>query len=738
MFSTVLKDKTLIFVAIISCLCFLLKFDISALNMAKTDWVYKLSFDAGTEIISWNYYRATPWQFPIIGFLEGYDYPTLTGSGMTGIIAPIGLIFKALSAWMPDPVQYFGWWFLMCFVLQGYFSLKILRGVNDNYFKTQLTTLREILATSFFILSPPMLFRVGHMNLFGHFLILAALALYFSRMTSNKKAFYLILLNAFTAGTSQYTAVMVLGISFIALIEMWRRPEISFLKMGGYLAGILGAIFLTFYLFGDFVIPFGEVQVAGFGLYSANLNTFFNAQGYSAFLPDLPLSINYQYEGFAYFGLGLLIILTLLSFNFLIKIFKKTNKTTPDLPNDTTPVLLYPIIVLSVVYVVYALSCNIGFNDKVIFQWTYGGFWGKIFDSVRVSGRFIWIPFYLIMAFALVSFLTLHINPLLKTGILSACLIIQMIDIQKLIVGDKSIYAPCNESNCTHLKWKPIFREADRIVTLPLHQWNFKEYGDFLIWARAASEEKKAITTGHYGRRNMPLLKNYETEQHSLWANGDLGENKNAIFIGMKEKLWRLGLSVAKGDLVPFEYDGYAVLVPSSKSTTLQYMNNLAGCRPLPFESETIADLLAKNKDKTVIVSAKDEATFSLDDKTKEAFAKTGATGFSKLGFRGAYVGIIHKGQAMYEDVNNDVQVKKDFKKGETLKKDNITWVLKNDMQLASGGGLMGSLSEIKIDGKEYSLGKRGLNFVVLNDNFEVIDATYFDTYLETIHAIFK
>jgi Family of unknown function (DUF6311) len=111
----------------IALLFFFIKFDINALDVTHTNWIYHLSFDPQTEIISWHYYRHTPWSFPVIGRLEGYDYPTVTGSAMTGIVSPLAVFFKLFSNWLPDEFQYFGWWFLLSYLLQGYFGLKLLK-----------------------------------------------------------------------------------------------------------------------------------------------------------------------------------------------------------------------------------------------------------------------------------------------------------------------------------------------------------------------------------------------------------------------------------------------------------------------------------------------------------------------------------------------------------------------------------------------------------------------------------
>ena len=727
-------------VLMIAFMFFLLKFDISVLDLTHTNWVYRLTFDPGTEMISWNYYRHTPWSFPVIGRMEGYDYPTITGTGMTGMVSPLAIVFKLFSNWLPADFQYFGWWFLLCFILQGYFGLKLIKNVSEKYQITPSQYL-NILAVVFFIIAPPFLFRTGHIHMFSHFFILAALAYYFeNHKTPLRKFGYFTVLSGICIGVSQYTTVMVMGIALASFVEMAQRRLMSLYRVFVYGLGVLAIVLLVYYLLGGFLMPFSTSQSVGFGSFASNLNTFFNPLDWSKILPSLPLSDKGQYEGFGYLGVGfLLLILFVVAYKVFDKtLFSKENKSAPlPITHHPSPIL-YPLFYMTFLFFIYALSNKIGWNSTLIYEWRYGQGGAMLFESLRASGRFIWMPFYVIMTFGLVGFLKLKLSNTLKTALLVIFVSIQLFDIQKLLTLEKTIFDPCHSDNCPHLKWKPIIAEAERVVILPLYAWNIKNENDFFLFSRAASEEQKGITTGYFARRNMVLIKEYERKAYKDWANGDMAENANAIFISRKDKMWNMKKLVDQGKLLSFEYDGYGVLVPPILKHTLDYLKNLPDCRPLPFDTEGVSDFIKKHADKTIFITASEEATYQLDSITRAAFFNTGSTEFAKLGFAGAYIGVMHKGKTVFEAFNNDNVLEKTWKSGEIITSAPNILKINTNLTLASGGAYMGNRSKTIIGEKDYSPNKRGLNFVVVNDKFEVIETTNFDTYEETNHAIFK
>jgi hypothetical protein len=719
---------------------FILKFDISILDFTHTNWVYNLSFDPGSELIAFNNYRHTPWSFPIIGRLEGGDYPSVTGIGMTQSVALVAVLFKTISPWLPNDFQYFGWWYLLCFLLQGWFGLKLIKNICKTYDVTP-SPLSTILASIFFIIAPPLLFRSGHIVLFSHFFIIAALSLYFSDAKPQQRFIYALILMATAAGVSQYMAVMTLSILGMSFIDMAWRKLIPFYKVLVYGFSCLLVAFTVFYMMGATLIPSDNYQTYGFGVFSSNLNTFFNPLSNSSILPELPLSNSNQYEGFGYLGFGFILLLFWVV-GYKLWVFSKglwgkrqMSSVKPEIRHPK----LAPLVFVLFLFLIYALSCKIGLNDKVIHEWRYGPLGAAIFETLRGSGRFIWITFYGLMTLCFIAFFRMGLSNLWKTGLLSIFLLLQVVDIQKLLTVDKNIFQPCYQEQCPHYNWRQLFREASRVIVFPPYAWDFKRPNDFYPFCRAASEEGKAITTGYFARRHSTLVEKYKNRLYTEWETASLGENDKALFLGSKAKVWHFDKLVSSGQLQCFEYQGYAVLVPPLLKNTLNHIATSPDFKPLPFYKEDVAEFLQKHEKNTIFVTVSEEATFKLDARSREAFQKTGATEFTKLTFAGSYIGIIHKGKMLFEQVAGQGEnIEKTWEKGEILRGGKIAFNISEKLNLISCGDVHHKMSKTLINGKEYSPYQRGLNFVVVNDKFEVIETSFFDTYEETSHAVFK
>lgn len=202
---------------LVGVVVFLLKFTAHVLNPYNVEWLLSGGDDT-TEYISWLYYRSTPWAFPVVGTLTGYDYPTVTGVGLTGAIPLIAIPIKILTYGQTTDFQYFGWWFLACYALQGYFSVRLITAFTT-YKSVQISPILIFLGSVFFILSPALLTRTGHMNLCGQWLILWAFSIYFESKTRQKAVIAYLKIVGMTALIHQYLLLMMLGIAFAAF---WR------------------------------------------------------------------------------------------------------------------------------------------------------------------------------------------------------------------------------------------------------------------------------------------------------------------------------------------------------------------------------------------------------------------------------------------------------------------------------------------------------------------------------------
>ena len=534
---------------------FLSKIGIEALDPTQTAWVKRLGGDGLTEYNSWLYYRFSAWHFPVIGAMEGYDYPTKTGVGLTGAIPLLAIPLKTFSAWLPDEFQHFGWWFLICYVLQAYFAWQLMRVLLPK----NAVILRGV-SSLFFALSAPLLWRVGHINLSSHFLILAALWVYFSPFSARKKIAYFGLLLFLVSAVHQYLTVMLLGIATAALIDLFLRKKQTLGQSLATFAGFFGVIIFVFGITGVFEVPADTLQNEGFGYYSSNLNTFFNPFEYSPFLPAQKVGGGH-YEGYAYMGLGFLILLAFLFLSKLFFYFRKTENAENQSFTEEK-IRIAPIAAIAFLAFAFALSTTVFWQNKRVLYYDLFPFLEKICYSLRGSGRFIWIPFYLIMALGLRSFAFLPINKHLKLGILSFLMLIQFIDIKPVIVNYCPISHKKYEGYINYESFKPYFEAADLVVMYPPYYWKYNATYDFLDFATVAAFARKPITVGYFARPNKHAKAAFEAEIKAAIESNDLGRFKKSVFVTNKERKNDFDKWLKLGLITEHVVDNYFVFVP--------------------------------------------------------------------------------------------------------------------------------------------------------------------------------
>lgn len=110
-----------------------------------------------------------------------------------------------------------------------------------------------------------------------------------------------------------------------------------------------------------------QASADGLGTYSMNMKAFINAQGFSDILRDLPYKWG-QYEGFAYLGLGF-ILLFILAIVYLGGNFKDFIKVHRKNMIPLTVVFIMAIIVAlsPKVYQLWFFRCIINLSYRVTF-----------------------------------------------------------------------------------------------------------------------------------------------------------------------------------------------------------------------------------------------------------------------------------------------------------------------------------------------------------------------------------
>ncbi len=303
---------------------------------------------------------------------------------------------------------------------QGYFAVKIF-----NVWKVDWRIV--LIGIVFFITAPIMLYRMFmHTSLGAQWIILAAIYLYlrYDNKECVKFAIYWGLLGFFVIGVHTYFFPMcfffVLG-SAVSKITSEKRIRIYyFVPVVTY---VLGAI-LNFWLLGGFSSSaIGEAD--GFKAYSFNLNSFFNPRGFSRIIPKLDSASDFQHEGFAYLGAGVICLLIICIVISCINFFT-INKNRIRI--QTIDLIL---ICIGAIYLSIAISPVISFGDKELIEIPIPQMIAKIWGVFRATGRFIWPVWYLLVLYSIRKIQKLGI----KVGIvvLVGCMILQIFDISNVL-----------------------------------------------------------------------------------------------------------------------------------------------------------------------------------------------------------------------------------------------------------------------------------------------------------------
>src|SRR5690606_26232504 len=133
-----------------------------------------------------------------------------------------------------------------------------------------------------------------------------------------------------------------------------------------------------------------------------------------------------------------------------------------------------------------------------------------------------------------------------------------------------------------------------------------------------------------------------------------------------------------------------------------------------------VSDFIRDNKDKTIVISAKDDASKGLKNEDIKELKKLGLN-LDKLEFRGSYIAVISEGKVIKELLDNEKRV--EIKNDGELKNLGINKII-------SAGLNSGNTSIIRINGENLSLNKRGLNIVLINkeDEIYLLNADTFKT----------
>jgi len=383
---------------------FLVVQDFRILDPTYTGWL--AHGDMEQHQTGWEFFRHSDWSFPI-GMNPRYGLEISGGIVYSDSNPLLAIVFKALRDFLPDRFQYFGWWTLLCYLLQAVFAWKLLGLVTRD-------AVLKSLALPIFVLAPPFLIRMNlHLNLAAHFLVLAPL---YMMLRSPPARYGWWLLQTVAAMINPYLLFMGYALWAADLItRLWLRQR-TWRETLVMVAGS-AAIFLTVnWQIGNLSAGLGA-SAAGYGLYRFNLLGFFQAQGWSRIIPSFPVGPG-DYEGASYLGFGV-ILLGLLALALKARWSSQAATYFKDRPWYLAAALLVFI---------FALSQKVGVAGWTLFYPVPEPLLLAA-NVFRSSGRFIWPAYYALILGIVFAVQASLRSPIQARWVMAVGLLVQFADI---------------------------------------------------------------------------------------------------------------------------------------------------------------------------------------------------------------------------------------------------------------------------------------------------------------------
>lgn len=664
---------------------FLWRFDPAIVAPRNVDRLLAAGGDPAMNALGWEYFRSEPWSWPP-GRCERYGAPFGSSIGLVDGIPLLGLPGKLLGGGRTAPWQYFGLWLLAAYLLQGFVSWLAVGLVLHN-------PVPRLLATALLLLTPSFLTRTGHAALSAHWLVLLALVLYGRRA---RPAAWLALV-AVATFCHPYLTAMVLALAAAHLLRTWRSNGAVGLPQVLALLGAMAVLVAAgWWLSGMFVYGLGaNDHVAGYGQFSANLNTLVNPGLSSRLLPPLSLAGAQQVEGFNYLGLGLLPL-------WLLAVVR-------SIQDGAVRQCLRahgPLLLILATLAVFAVSLRVTLGEWQVLRTDVPGFLTPLTSAFRASGRFLWPMTY---AGSLFAFWTLRrtVGFRAQTALLAGLLVLQVVDLGPMLGRRAHFRSGRFNTRLVHPAWPAVLAATERLLTVPPLEAGTQFPYDFRDLDVPLVGRGVPTSAAYLTRSNAAHTRQWLAEFLAEAAAGRRPAPGTTVIV--RDTALITCLAALAPDFTACNLDGFQVFMHRSLVPP--------GC--LTYGPPRIVDLaafLAENRGRTLALAAKDEATLQLGEQVR-AMLRARGLDVDRLEYRCSFAGVLAPSGTLWQEVRTDQAVRHTVDGPRRL-------------ELLSAGLLHGDQVSLRLDGIEHAVSRRGLNILVLDEQWQPLALGLFDTFL--------
>ncbi len=408
----------------------------------------RVSVDMLALVTSYTAFVHAPWQFPLL-HIPSFAPPTGTSGIFLDFLPLIAVTGKAISRLTGAVVLPYGTWMAASVMLSAIFATLVVIEAGQRHLLAAIT------ASLFAVSAPVMLYRFGHVSLWGQFPLIAALWLYLRDRTASrpwKVAARWALLLAFTLLINVYLFAMAGTLYGASWLDRLRRAAARWWEPG-LLVPVIGAVLLL----AGFIGRGNSSPFSGnFGLYSMNLVSPLWPQRSAVFPHMWPIidATGGQYEGFNYLGAGGLLLLALALLRDRAAIARLLRRYAA-------------FATIAAALMMFALSQDIELFGVELLHIPVPDWLINLCSIFRSSGRMFWPVFYAILLSGLVLAMR-HRGSVMLTVPLMACLI-QLADTEGLRRRVAVLARAPGASLLAEAEWSARLDRAKQLVISPVY-----------------------------------------------------------------------------------------------------------------------------------------------------------------------------------------------------------------------------------------------------------------------------
>ena len=166
--------------ALVGVLIFLAVYGVRVLDPTSVDWILNNpSPDPAQHYLGWELFRRSPVHLPYLGANYNAVYPFRTSVLFTDSLPLAALFFKLLGGVLPTRFQYFGWWGLLCYALQGGLAQAVIARIAGLKLDQKAKLWGSVAGAGVLVLFPALTMRMfAHTALAANWLVLLAVYLW--------------------------------------------------------------------------------------------------------------------------------------------------------------------------------------------------------------------------------------------------------------------------------------------------------------------------------------------------------------------------------------------------------------------------------------------------------------------------------------------------------------------------------------------------------------------------------